>query len=839
MGKQTPKEEVAELIGRWVERSSDQKQHIAARAGFHAYHDFYHAYLDPGRNLNTDSHRTLGVIKAFTYGLPTEERATAAEAVRFCILTRLPLDGYKNIEEMEYFQAAEWQQAIRTYLSFREPTTNDLDRPDILATLARIERVLDASAASSLTGHEQNGAAAWEFALPTDEVPPLVSIHVPYRMPWGYSRLFTGRGATLLELARRVTEQVPPAAVAITGIGGVGKTSLAIEFVHRYGQFFPGGVFWLQASDGATLAVEIAACGDSGLITRADWGSLRTVERIQLVRQAWQQPIPRLLVLDNCEDEETLYSLQLTSGGCRVVVTSRKTHWSVASRATTLPIDTLNRSDSLALLRHYRADIPAENPDLHALAAALGDLPLALHLAGSYLATYQHDASLDDLPGFVRDLHATDLIDHDALQGVDVDATPTDHDPHIERTFLKSLELLDPLDVQDAQARLFLQRAAYFAPNAPVPRTLLTETLDFQHTTQTERQVARALRRLTELNLLTTVGNTLLIHPLIAAVARRIQDTTEARTSVEQLLANKTITSWDEDDTPTLHTLLPHLQFRVSAAGTRTDLVAVQLYRALPYALDVVGDTAGGIPYLERALAALEETDLLSTRLGADVLNDLAVWYRELGLLNEACAYQEQALTLRRQLLPSNDVDIAESCNNLASLYGDLKNLEPARKLYEEALAIFEQQLGPHHPRTLMLRTNLANQLLHEQAYDQAIELLTQVLSVSQEELGPDHTQVGHVQRNLGMAFLKQGSFDRAEQHLNQALAITTAKLGEDHLYALYIRYGLALVMGKRGDKHAAIEALKQILKITADRDPAHPLVTQTQVALEDMVAGQ
>jgi transcriptional regulator with XRE-family HTH domain len=256
--------------------------------------------------------------------------------------------------------------------------------------------------------------------LPLDAIPCPAALPAGSRMPLRRNPLFVGREAELRQLAwaftlDRTAALGQVALAAITGLGGIGKTQLACEFVYRYGPVFTGGVLWLSLADPAAVPAEVAACGGAaGLQLCADFDTLPLDEQVRRVVVAWTSPLPRLLVFDNCEDEALLDQWCPAHGGCRVLVTSRRCHWSPTLGVQLVPLDVLAREESVALLRAFRADVPADDWALDAIAATLGDLPLALHLAGSFLAHYQHALTptdyLDRLrtPTFLTDrsLHA-------------------------------------------------------------------------------------------------------------------------------------------------------------------------------------------------------------------------------------------------------------------------------------------------------------------------------------------------------------------------------------------------------------------------------------------------
>jgi hypothetical protein len=102
-----------------------------------------------------------------------------------------------------------------------------------------------------------------------------------------------------------------------------------------------------------------------------------------------------------------------------------------------VPLGILQRDESLTLLHHHRPDLGPDNADLRAIAAELGDLPLALHLAGSFLARYRYTITP---AAYLAQLRQPNLLDHLSLQGWQLtrDLSPTQHEQHVARTFALS-----------------------------------------------------------------------------------------------------------------------------------------------------------------------------------------------------------------------------------------------------------------------------------------------------------------------------------------------------------------------------------------------------------------
>jgi hypothetical protein len=375
--------------------------------------------------------------------------------------------------------------------------------------------------------------------LPLDTTPDPALLPPGSRMQLLRNPLFVGREADLKAIAKNL--KGGGAAAITTGIGGVGKTQLASEFAHRYGQFFAGGVFWLSFADPTGIDAEIAACGGVGAMELyTDAHSLTQAEQVAKVRAEWALSIPRLLIFDNCDDlpgttAETLLAQRMPkSGGCRILVTSRRGQWPRGLGIAALPLSVLSRAESIALLRSHRGDISDDEVD--AIANELGDLPLALSLAGSYLETYR-DETFGAPNTYLANLQKQ-LLDHRSMQGAGAGPSLTGHELNVRATFNLSYQRLDTAEPIDALAIDALARAAYLAPGEPFPRELLLATLgDRADDEETAARRADALRRLHALGLLEQNDDDYVrLHPLLAIFAQELDSDSTAQIAVIRFL---------------------------------------------------------------------------------------------------------------------------------------------------------------------------------------------------------------------------------------------------------------------------------------------------------------
>jgi len=611
-----------------------------------------------------------------------------------------------------------------------------------------------------------------------------------FRLP-ARNRNFTGREALLDRLrnqlaAGRAAALTAATGVAAHGLGGAGKSQLAIEYAWRWASEYQR-IIWIQAETPETLGRDFdALAADLKL-----FGKDHAVERaavIEAVHQHLQENPGWLLIFDNAPEPRAVEYAVPRAGG-QVIFTSRFTAWGKYAVPLRVGVWAPEEAEQFLLRRAGSKDGQSNAPERQAaaeVAQGMGYLPLALEHAAAYCE--QSSLALADYLPLFQD-RRLELFRPETLGSPGDTETIT-----VTTTWTLSLDRIrGSEDCPEAEA--FFSLCAFFGPDR-IPLEMVRAGADhlpepLAAAMRDELKVNRTLAALLRYSLVTVEGSgkerVLSVHRLLQEVTRerlgedgKIGCITAALRIVSQAFPDdcSDVRAW-----PACGRLAPHAAAILDYAEPREielEMTALVLNDLAGYAWGRA-EYSTAEPLFQRALAIREKALGPDHPYIATSLNNLALLYHNQGRYDQAEPLHQRALAIMEKALGPDHPATAASLNNLAALYNNRSRYDQAEPLCRRALAIWEKALGPDHPDTASSLDNLAVLYYNQGRYDQAEPLYRRALAVTEKALGPEHPDTASSLNNLAALYDNQGRYDQAEPLLRRALAIREKGLGLDH----------------------------------------------------------
>ena len=639
---------------------------------------------------------------------------------------------------------------------------------------------------------------------------------------------FLGRQAALLHLAQRLlpnADETPPTTrtAAISGIGGLGKTQLAVEFAFRYGRFFRGGVYWLSFAEAGSVPDEVVTIGGvQGMKLYREADKLSIDEKIGRVKAAWQLPKPRLLIFDNCEDDALLAKWLPVTGGCRVLLTSRRAVWPRELQVETWSLGNLTPHEGTALLTRLA---PAVEPQAASqISDAVGHLPLALHLAGSFLARYkritgtQYLRQLDDL-----------ALRHPSLQGRGISYSPTGHELSVASTFAINLEQLDSADEIDRVTRRLLAYAAQFAPGEPLPRAILLSTvIDDPFDVMAELTAEDGFERLMALGFLTRESEThISVHRLIAVFARdALHDVSDAADHVQAKLVDAMNAVADyRPNWMVLPFATAHLRYVTEAAIRSVSKQALPLGRQLSLHLSDIGDNPSAQAYLVRILPLARQQDdpwALVAVLRAIAIVHIDAWSFELAL-----PFLEEAITLAGKQPSSDDAQMAHLNAKYGYALASLGRYDAARPSFEVVANALSSDISIRPLLRYGMLKLLGDYRVMLGSYAEAMVAYQEAALVLEKTYpAQSFIETATILTSIGSLHTYSGAFEAGREESLKALAIAEALVDDTNDLIIILLGNLGVIEWRIGDFSLAHTYFERALRASqAIYDGDHPVL--------------
>ncbi|OUC13170.1 MAG: hypothetical protein B0A82_18675 [Alkalinema sp. CACIAM 70d] len=622
------------------------------------------------------------------------------------------------------------------------------------------------------------------------------SLSIPNNLPYSGTPRFIGREAELIQLHEQLQRSDRIAISAIAGMGGIGKTELALQYAlkHLGDGTYSGGICWIRAHQDIGMQILAFARIYLGLEPPED---LDLVAKVRWCWWHWHQG-EVLVIFDDVTDFTSIQPfLPPTDSRFNVLLTTRL---QLGASVNQVFLDVLPSSAALEFLRSIVGNerINYQLEDARALCAWLGYLPLALELAARYLASRP-------------DLSVTSLLDRLQKQKLAAKALAR---PEVGMTANLSIAAAFELSWHELSESA-QQLAGWLSLFALTPISWeLVEACISESGTQSDAETLEDLRdELINLNLLRRMNEqTYQIHPLIREffVAKLKQMPKEV--SMKQAFCREMVAVAKQIPSiptrqliQTIAPVIPH----IAEAATTLEAWLTDDDLIIPY-IGISRFYQGQAAY-EQALPWLEQClHIAETRLGSDhpdiatSLNNLAYLYQLQGRYSEAEPLYVRSLQIREDQLGTDHPSTAQSLNNLAELYRAMGRYSEAEPLYVRSLQIREAQLGADHPDVATSLTNLAELYRLQGRYAEAEPLYMRSLYISEQQLGSDHPLTATILNNLAALYYEQGSYSGAEPLYLRSLAVREQQLGADHpdvanslnnlayLYQVQGRYGEA-----------------------------------------------
>lgn len=691
--------------------------------------------------------------------------------------------------------------------------------------------VLEGANDSNAQAPDQAGEAA------PPSVPPGAS-SLFWNLPHQRNPLFTGREEALLLLHQALNAGEAGAltqAQAISGLGGIGKTALAMEYAYRYSDEYRS-IFWVRGEISDVLLTDFAAI--AGVLNLPEQEQQTQHQTVEAVKRWLEQHTHWLLIVDNIEELSLLREfIPFKSKGHIILTTRSQSTGSFIQRLDLYKME--SDEGALFLLRRAKRIGPggaieqalaADRLIAREISLLLDGLPLALDQAGAYI-----EEAACSLPHYCKLLqsHRAMLLDLRHLSG----GMDDDHPHSVYATLTLSFEQIK----QANPAAIDLLRLCAFLHPDAIPEEMITEAIPnlsplLQEVASSPLKYDAMIAELRRYSLLhrNPETKTFSIHRLAQAVLRDSMDDTTKRQWAQRAVqvVNRVFPAVDQWVTSSLcqryfshaqvcAALIEEWDITCREAGRLLTELACYMYELFQYELM---QYAQAEPLLTKALAILTPILEAEQLLVAKAQEMLGWVCTTLGQYRQAEACYQQTLAILQRFQPSNHYGIACCLSDMAEIYSEQGRYDIAEPLYQQALEISEHIREPEHLDVAVDLRNLGVCYSAQGKHGQAESLLVRALDISQKALGLEHPLTAGILHALGRLYLEQRLYDQAERLLLQAFEIRQKVLKPGHPSMAFSLNELGRLYLEQEQCTQAEPALRQALEISLKTlGPEHP----------------
>ncbi|KAJ6102772.1 P-loop containing nucleoside triphosphate hydrolase protein [Penicillium sp. IBT 16267x] len=702
----------------------------------------------------------------------------------------------------------------------------------------------------------QIGINYGDFHLPPErpETPPPPLSTVPFRRDPD----FVDRGVILDQIQEKGS--TPGARLALVGLGGVGKSQLAIEYCYRVRDRSPDTwVFWIHASNATRFEQSCREIADRAKIR----GRQDPKVNIFKLLNDWLSNAKTgkwVLVLDNLDDDNFLHAIPSkqsnddsgvpersiwsylcpNSMGCIVMTSrSRQVALRIVEDYDIHLVQPMNEPHAISLFEK-KIDAQYDRSAIIQLVAALDFMPLAIVQAAAYIKQRAPRESV------TKYLERFQMSDHQKIKLLDNEGGQLRRDLEATNAILLTWQIsFEHIRERRPSAAGLLSFMSFFDRQG-IPDGILRysktakETDKGSNTSDTEDDESVSSE-------IDKFENDILLlkdYSLISVTSDQANFEMHRLVQLgmqEWLQAQGTLEHWKEifiqrldrnfpegrfENWKECQFLFPHVQstpMRRPVENASMEEWASLLHKAASFAL-TKGNFVDGRRMAKRAMRARLDLFGPKNEEAMSSSNMLSLLYSIGGEWKEAEELQLQLMATRKQVLGPQHPSTLTSIDNLALTYRNQGRWKEAEELQVQAMETRKQVLGQQHPDNLTSMNNLALTYWNQGRWKEAEELQVKVLKLCSKALGPEHPETLTSMNNLALTYGNQGRWKEAEELQVQMMETSKQVLGPQHPSTLTSINNLASTYQNQGRWKEAEELLVQMVETKKQvLGPEHP----------------
>lgn len=633
-------------------------------------------------------------------------------------------------------------------------------------------------------------------------IPKTKPSNLPYQT---IGRTFKGRDHFMEQLHAELQKlNAGITGIAVYGLGGVGKTRLAVEYAWKYKDTY-NALLFINAGSPETLKINIANLSAVTILNLSEHSSSDEDLKYAAVINWLNQYENWLIILDNVDTEpaamkvEELFA-QLQHG--HVLITSRLESWS--SEVKAIRLDELLEEDAITFLLEttdgYRQKTSNDYELAKAIAKDVDYLALALEQARGYIKAGELSFETYRKEWESNREKVLNWFDERLMK----------YPASVAITWQTSFDQLS------GKAKNLLNMLAWLAPD-PIPKSLL----DVKILLTPVEESKNAWQELKKYSLVksNTDRTAFTVHKLVQEVTRikinesKIKDNLEV--TIEWISDGFIGDPADVNFWPVLDPLIPHV-INLFEHTDKYELANETAWLINQVSLYFFNKEEYKIaePLLNRSIVLAEQKYGTKSAEYATRLVNYSLFLRETNRYKEAEPLLRKAIEIDKQVSGENHTSVGLDINNLAMLLLDTDRFEEAEPLIRKALEIAEQNFKQDNPIISIRLNNLAQLLYKTHRFEEAEPLMRRVLEMEEDNFGTNHPNVARALNNLAQLLKNTNRLQEAEPLMIRALIIDENRFGPNNTKVAIRLNNLGLLFFTTERLHEAEPLIRRALKI-------------------------